>query len=98
MTLMHPNRWPIAALLSIACSTACSPDPELRLMTRIEPVAMRHPAALLDCQPEPPLPPPPRSVAAALAWIIESRAAGADCRARLACIRARQDGAGCAQD
>ncbi|WP_420822812.1 hypothetical protein [Allostella humosa] len=56
---------------------------------------VQHPPQLLECQPEPPVLPPPRSVADVLGWVADLRAAGADCRARLACIRRRQTGEGC---
>lgn len=96
MTLMPIRRLPIAALLSIACLTACSAtEPPPRLVTRVERVEVQHPPQLLDCQPEPPVPEPPRSVADVLGWVAELRAAGADCRARLGCIKARQAGEGC---
>lgn len=96
MTRMPRPLWPIAALPWIAFSTGCSGiETEQHLATRIERVAVLHPAALLECRPEPPLPPAPRTMGEGLAWIAELRAAGQDCRARLACIKARQDGLPC---
>lgn len=92
MTRMPRPLWPIVVLLSIASSTACAPKtPEPRVVTRIERVPILHPPALLKCAPEPPVPGRPRTVAEALGWIADLRAAGQDCRSRLACIRARQD-------
>ncbi|WP_123687757.1 hypothetical protein [Stella humosa] len=64
-------------------------------MTKIERVEARHPGELLRCQDEPEVPPAPRSVGLGLAWVADMRAAEADCRARLACIRRRQAGVGC---
>jgi hypothetical protein len=89
--------WPIAAALSIASLTACQrPDePPPRVVTKIERVVVQHPEPLLQCQDEPPAPPSPRTVAQGLAWVAEVRAAGADCRAALRCIRERQAGRSC---
>lgn len=96
MTRMPRPLWPIAALPWIASLTACSTiEAEPRLVTRIEQVAILHPPGLLECRPEPPAPPPPRTIGQGLAWIAALQAAGDDCRARLACIRRRQAGAAC---
>lgn len=88
--------WLTAALLSTASLTACSqPGPPPRIVTQIEREVVQHPEALLSCEAEPPLPPAPRTVQSALDWVAGIQAALADCRAALACIRARQAGEGC---
>ena len=84
-----------AALLWTACLAGCATEPEPRLVTRIERVPVLHPPQLLECQPELPVPPSPRSVADTLGWVADLRAAGQDCREALACIRRRQVGEGC---
>lgn len=96
---MPTPRWPTAALLLIVCSTACSsptpPAPPPVIVTKIERVEIKHPIGLLLCLAEPGEPPRPRTVKQGADWIGGLRAAGADCRWALACIRVRQDGGDC---
>lgn len=96
-TRMQAALWRMSALCSIAISTACTtPEaPPPRVVTEIQRVEMRHPDALLVCDQDLLPPPPGRTAQQALDFLDEKDAAGADCRAKLACIRRRQAGEEC---
>ena len=84
---MTPKRMIGLALLSIASLTACaSPAP----LTEIRVERVEIPAPLLRCAEEPAIPSSGGTWAEFLGWIIDLRAAGEDCRAKLAAIRERQ--------
>ena len=84
---MTPKRMIASASLCLASLTACaSPAP----LTEIRVERVEIPAPLLRCAEEPPIPSSGGAWAEFLGWIVDLRAAGEDCRARLAAIRSRQ--------
>lgn len=72
------------SIASSACSKAERPLTELRL------VPQEIPAVLLSCAEEPEVPKPGATWAEFFDWIIDVRAAGNDCRARVEEIRELQ--------
>ena len=84
---MTPKRMTLGALLSTAFLTACaSPAP----LTEIRVERVEIPAPLLRCADEPPVPQSGGTWAEFFGYVVDLRAAGEDCRAKLAAIRARQ--------
>ena len=83
---MTPKRMIASASLCLASLTACaSPTP----LTEIRVERVEIPAPLLRCAEEPPVPSSGGTWAEFFGYVIDLRAAGEDCRAKLGAIRLR---------
>lgn len=83
---MRLMRLLVSASLLIASSACSAPEPLTEL--RVERIAI--PAPLLSCDNEPPAPKQGATWAEFFGWIVDLRAAGDDCRAKVEAIGALQ--------
>ncbi len=73
-----------SALLFAAWLTGCAPQPPI---TQIEYVTQAIPTSMLQCLPEPVVPPEPVTDRDIARWIVALRDAGDDCRGALQAVR-----------